>query len=60
MERIREFVRDEDGQDIIEYSILLVLIGVAALVVLSAMGQSVTEIFNKVAAKVDHVNNAIE
>ncbi len=43
-----EFVRDEEGQDIVEYSLLLVLIGAAALFVLTAMGTSVGDIFNKI------------
>ena len=36
---IRRFIKDEQGQDIVEYSLLLVLIGATALFVLTAMGQ---------------------
>jgi Flp pilus assembly pilin Flp len=43
-----EFIRDEGGQDIVEYSLLLVLIGAAALFVLTAMGTSIGDIFNKI------------
>jgi Flp pilus assembly pilin Flp len=46
--RLVEFIRDEDGQDIVEYSLLLVLIGAAALFVLTAMGTSIGDIFNKI------------
>ena len=59
MERIREFYRDQEGQDAVEMSLLLVLIGVAGLFVLSAMGASVTEIFSKINTKVADANNSI-
>ncbi len=60
MEYIREFYRDQEGQDAVEMSLLLVLIGVAGLFVLSAMGASVTEIFSKINTKVADANNSIE
>lgn len=60
MRFIREFIKDEGGQDLAEVSLLLVLIGVAGLFVLSAMGQSVTEIFNKINTKVADANASIE
>jgi pilus assembly protein Flp/PilA len=42
------FLKDERGQDIVEYSLLLVLIGSTAVFVLTAMGGSITNIFNKI------------
>lgn len=56
---IRDFYTDQEGQDAVEMSLLLVLIGVAGLFVLSAMGQSVTEIFSKINTKVADANNSI-
>lgn len=56
---IREFIKDEQGQDIVEYSLLLVLIGAAAIFVLTTMGQSISSIFNKINTKLTTANNNI-
>lgn len=56
---IREFIADEDGQDIVEYSLLLVLIGAAALFVLTSMGQSITAIFSKINDRLSSANAAV-
>ncbi|MCI0336431.1 MAG: Flp family type IVb pilin [Acidobacteria bacterium] len=42
---IREFLRDEEGQSVLEYSLLLSLIGASMVVVLSLMGLSISRIF---------------
>lgn len=56
---IKAFLKDEEGQDIVEYSLLLVLIGAAAVFVLTAMGQSISGIFNKINARLASANDAI-
>jgi pilus assembly protein Flp/PilA len=56
---IKEFIKDEQGQDIVEYSLLLVLIGAAALFVLTAMGSSITSIFSKINLRLTTANNSI-
>ncbi len=56
---IRKFIKDEQGQDIVEYSLLLVLIGAAALFMLTAMGQSITSIFSKINSRLTSANNQI-
>ncbi|MDX2030085.1 MAG: Flp family type IVb pilin [Blastocatellia bacterium] len=56
---IKEFINDEQGQDIVEYSLLLVLIGAAALFVLTAMGTSITQIFSKINTRLSAANNSI-
>lgn len=56
---IKEFIKDEQGQDIVEYSLLLVLIGAAAIFVLTTMGQSISSIFNKINTKLTTANNSI-
>ncbi|MDX2032871.1 MAG: Flp family type IVb pilin [Blastocatellia bacterium] len=56
---IKEFLKDEQGQDIVEYSLLLVLIGAAALFVLTAMGTSITQIFSKINTRLSGANAAI-
>ena len=52
---IRQFIADEEGQNIVEYALLLVLIGAAAITILTALGQSITTIFSNVTAKLKGV-----
>ncbi len=56
---IKEFLKDEQGQDIVEYSLLLVLIGAAAVFVLTTMGQSISQIFSKINVRLTTANNSI-
>jgi pilus assembly protein Flp/PilA len=56
---IKEFLKDEQGQDIVEYSLLLVLIGAAAIFVLTSMGASITSIFSKINLRLTTANNSI-
>lgn len=56
---VKRFIRDEQGQDIVEYSLLLVLIGAAAVFVLTSMGQSISEIFSKINVRLTTANNSI-
>lgn len=56
---IKAFLRDESGQDIVEYSLLLVLIGAAALFILTIMGSSISGIFSKIASKLNQADAAI-
>ncbi|MBL8172049.1 MAG: Flp family type IVb pilin [Acidobacteria bacterium] len=56
---IKEFIKDEQGQDIVEYSLLLVLIGAAAVFVLTTMGQSISSIFGKINNKLAAANQSI-
>jgi pilus assembly protein Flp/PilA len=56
---VQNFVNDEQGQDIVEYSLLLVLIGAAAVFVLTTMGQSISSIFSKINTKLTTADNSI-
>jgi len=56
---VNNFIKDEQGQDIVEYSLLLVLIGAAAVFVLTTMGQSISSIFSKINDKLTTANNSI-
>lgn len=56
---IKKFLTDEQGQDIVEYSLLLVLIGAAAIFLLTAMGQSISAIFNKINDRLSTANDSI-
>lgn len=59
MNTLKRFWNEEAGQDIVEYSLLLVLIGAAALFVLSTMGASITEIFSKINTRLTSANQSL-
>ena len=56
---LKKFLQDEQGQDIVEYSLLLVLIGAAAVFVLTAMGKNIGDIFSKINTKLSAANESI-
>jgi pilus assembly protein Flp/PilA len=56
---LKQFLKDESGQDIVEYSLLLVLIGAAAIFVLTTMGGSISNIFNKINSKLQTADDKI-
>jgi Flp pilus assembly pilin Flp len=45
---IRKFVRDDSGQDMLEYALLTALIALAAVVAIKAAGLQVSAIFDKI------------
>lgn len=56
---LNKFITDENGQDIVEYSLLLVLIGAAAIFVLTTMGTSIGSIFSKINTRLSSANDSI-
>ena len=50
--RIRQIVREESGQDLIEYAMLVALIALGCVVAVTAAGGRVTEIFNNIVANI--------
>jgi CheY-like chemotaxis protein len=54
----RSFAADEGGQDMVEYSFLLVLIGVGALLMLTVMGQSITGVLSRVTSILSGLPNS--
>lgn len=56
---LKKFLQDEQGQDIVEYSLLLVLIGAAAVFVLTAMGTNISAIFSKINTRLSTANQQI-
>jgi len=49
MLRLRSFVRAEDGQDLLEYALLVALIALVAVAAVTAAGGSVATIFQNIA-----------
>jgi len=45
---IGRFVREEEGQDIIEYSLLAAFISISGYLILSSIGTNVNSIYSKV------------
>ena len=56
---VTNFLSDDAGQDIVEYSLLLVLIGAAAVFVLTTMGASISSIFGKITTRLSQADQAI-
>jgi pilus assembly protein Flp/PilA len=44
-------VRNEEGQDLLEYALLVALIALVAIAAVTAAGTSVSTIFNSIASK---------
>jgi len=58
-DKIRQFLTDESGQDIVEYSLVIVLLGTIALIYLTGMGLNVMSILQKIGARLEFVSNVI-
>ena len=54
-----QFLKDETGQDMVEYSLLLVLIGAAGVFILSSLGITITNIFNNLNVKLQGADEKI-
>ena len=48
---IRRFVRDEEGQDLLEYALLVALIALVAFGAVKLAGENVNGIFNNIATQ---------
>lgn len=53
------FLADERGQDMVEYSLLLLLIGCVALIYLTGIGVNISSLLSKVSTKVENTTNAV-
>ena len=45
--RLLQFLKDEQGQDLVEYALLLVFIALAAIAVLPTLGSAVNNVFSQ-------------
>jgi len=48
---VKSFVRNEEGQDLLEYALLVALIALVAMAAVAAAGGSVSTIFQSIADK---------
>jgi len=55
---LKNFLTDERGQDMVEYSLMLVLIGAVVLIYLTGMGLNLTTLLQNIGAKLELVANS--
>jgi len=55
MARMRSFVRDDSGQDLLEYALLVGLIALVAVLAVTSTGQSVNSIFTAISQSLANV-----
>jgi Flp pilus assembly pilin Flp len=55
---IARFVREDEGQDIIEYSLLAAFISISGYLVLQSIGSNVNNIYSKVQTATSSANAA--
>ena len=48
--RVRRFIRRDEGQDLLEYALLISLIAIVCVGAITAAGTNVKDIFDKIAA----------
>ena len=48
----QQFVREEDGQDVVEYGLLIATIAIVVLVATSAFGTQISAWFNRLAGRI--------
>jgi Flp pilus assembly pilin Flp len=46
MKHLMKFLKDEEGQDLVEYALLLTFLALAAIGILPALGSSINKIFS--------------
>ena len=49
---VRSFWRDDEGQDLLEYALLIALIALVSVLAVTAAGKKVETIFNAIAAAI--------
>lgn len=48
---LRRFLREDKGQDMVEYALLAAFISIVAIIAIQLVGNKVTEVFNTIATK---------
>jgi pilus assembly protein Flp/PilA len=51
-ELAQQFVREEDGQDVVEYGLLIAKIAIVVLVATAAFGSQISAWFNRLAGRI--------
>ncbi len=54
---MNRFFREEEGQGLVEYALIIGLIAIVAIAALSAAGTSVSDLFGNINQKLSNANN---
>ena len=52
MESVRQFIRDEEGQDVVEYGLLIATIAIVVLIGVGIFGTNINNWFQSLAARI--------
>jgi Flp pilus assembly pilin Flp len=59
IQALKNFLTDERGQDLVEYSLMLVLIGTVVLIYLTGLGLNLATLLQKIGAKLELFANSM-
>ncbi len=57
---LKNFLADESGQDMVEYSLLLTLIGLTSVFALTVVGLNIVTVFDRTLAKLQVADAAVD
>jgi len=57
--KLKQFLTEERGQDMVEYSLLLVLIGTIVLIYLTGMGMNLANLLHQIGDRLDLVSRSM-
>ena len=52
MDSVRQFIREEDGQDVVEYGLLIATIAIVVLIGVGIFGQNINAWFRNLSARI--------
>jgi pilus assembly protein Flp/PilA len=52
MDSVRQFIRDEDGQDVVEYGLLIATIAIVVLIGVGFFGSNISAWFETLAGRI--------
>jgi len=57
--KIKKFLTDESGQDMVEYSLMIVLIGTVVMIYLTGVGLNLNSLLQKVSTRLELISSKI-
>lgn len=57
--KLKQFLTEERGQDMVEYSLLLVLIGTIVLIYLTGMGMNLSNLLQQIGDRLDFISRSM-
>ena len=57
--KLKQFLTEERGQDMVEYSLLLVLIGTVVLIYLTGLGLNLANLLQQIGAKLELMSHSM-